>query len=161
MTERTARLDHLLREEISAIIRREIADPRIGFVTVTEVDVAPDLGHATVWVSAIGTLEERRATLRALDRAMPFVRHHLGALRLKRIPQLHLREDDSIARGTRVMHLLGELEAGVEEPGAAGLAELPTPGPARSDREVAGRGSRGPRPEGRPRPERGHRSGPR
>ncbi len=54
VSERTRRLDELLREEISAVIRREVDDPRIGFVTITDVDVTPDLRHANVWVSIIG-----------------------------------------------------------------------------------------------------------
>lgn len=125
MSERTARLDELLREEISAIVAREVADPRIGFVTITSVDVAPDLAHATVWVSVIGDAQTRRASVRALGRAMPFVRHRLGALRLKRIPELHVREDDSAERGTRVMHLLDQLEEGSADP-LAGPAPTPT-----------------------------------
>ncbi|HKZ92083.1 MAG TPA: 30S ribosome-binding factor RbfA [Candidatus Limnocylindrales bacterium] len=133
MSERTRRIDHLLQEEISAIIRREVHDPRVGFVTITGVDVTPDLRHATVWASIIGSAQERRATLQVLGRAMPFVRHHLGSLRLKRIPELHLREDDSAQRGTRVMQLLEQLEAGPAEDGvavpepAAEAPGLPTP----------------------------------
>jgi ribosome-binding factor A len=128
MTERTARLDELLQQEISRILLREVQDPRIGFVTVTRVEVAPDLRHARVWVSIIGQPEERRQTFRALGRAMPFVRRELGVLRLKRIPELHLHLDDSFERGTRVMHILDELEAG-REPALPDLGEtLPTPG---------------------------------
>jgi ribosome-binding factor A len=133
VSERTRRIDHLLREEISAIIRREVEDPRVGFVTITEVEVSPDLRHATVWASVIGDERERRATIAVLGRAMPYVRHHLGALRLKRIPELHLREDDTAQRGTRVMQLLEQLQAegvdaaeGDREP-APVLPELPTP----------------------------------
>ncbi len=129
MSERTRRVDHLLREEISAIIRREVHDPRIGFVTITGVDVSPDLRHATVWASVIGDERERRATIAVLGRAMPYVRHHLGDLRLRRIPELHLREDDTAQRGTRVMQLLEQLEA--EGPAASpDLLELPAPPPA-------------------------------
>lgn len=135
MSDRTRRVDHLLREEISAIIRRDLGDPRLGFVTITGVDVEPDLRHAIVWASILGSDKERRATLQVLGRAMPFIRHQLGALRLRRIPELHLREDDSAQRGTRVMRILGQLETGAEqEPSDAALAaaldeapELPTP----------------------------------
>jgi ribosome-binding factor A len=133
MTDRTRRLDELLREEISTIVAREIADPRIGFVTVTDVEVSPDLRHASVWVSVIGNDEERRQTIRALGRAMPFVRHRLGQLRLKRIPELHLREDRTAERGTRVMRILDDLEEG-RDPEQAPLPEtLPTPGAQRAD----------------------------
>ena len=94
MTDRTRRLDELLREEINEVIRREVDDPRIGFLTITDVEVAPDLRHATVWVSVIGGADEKKQTLRALARAMPFVRQRLGRLRLKRIPALHVIEED-------------------------------------------------------------------
>ena len=112
MTERTRRLDELLREEISEVIRRDVDDPRIGFHTITDVEVAPDLRHATLWVSVIGSAEEKKQTLRSLGHAMPFVRNRLGKLRLKRIPELHVREDETAARGTRVMKILDELEQG-------------------------------------------------
>ncbi len=112
MSERTARLDELLREEINEVIRREVDDPRIGFVTITDVEVSPDLSHASVWVSVIGERDDKRQTLRALAHAMPFVRQRLGRLRLKRIPQLHIREDDTAERGTRVLQILDEIEHG-------------------------------------------------
>ena len=114
MSERTRRVDHLLQEEISAIIQREVHDPRVGFVTITSVETTPDLRHAMVFASIIGDEAERKATMEALGRAMPFVRHNLGKLRLRRIPQLHLREDDSAQRGTRVMQLLDQVEAEME-----------------------------------------------
>ena len=131
MSERSRRIDHLLQEEISAVVQREVHDPRVGFVTITAVQTSPDLRHATVWASIIGSEAERKATMAALGRAMPFVRHQLGALRLKRIPELHLREDDSAERGTRVMQLIeqveGEGEAGVAAADPAVIAPLPSP----------------------------------
>ncbi len=127
MSERTRRVDHLLQEEISAIIRRELHDPRVGFVTITGVDVTADLRHATVWASVIGDAQERRATLQVLGRAMPFVRHQLGPLRLRRIPELHLREDDTAERGTRVMQLLEQIEAAGPEGAVGGLEDVPGP----------------------------------
>ena len=129
MTARTDRIDELLRQEIGAIIAREIADPRVGFATITSVETAPDLRHAKVLVSVIGQPADRKAAVVALGRAMPFVRHELGKrLRLKRIPEFHLELDDTLERGTRVLHLLNELEAGhvPDDPAAAGES-LPTP----------------------------------
>jgi ribosome-binding factor A len=128
MSERTARLDELLREEISAVIARDVDDPRIGFVTITDVEVAPDLRHAKVWVSVIGSEQERRDTLRALNRAMPFVRQRLGKLRLKRIPALHVTLDTTAERGTRVLRILDDLESGREPVAEEQLETLPTPG---------------------------------
>jgi ribosome-binding factor A len=113
MTQRTERVDELLRQEITEILAREVADPRIGFVTVTDVETAPDLRHARVWVSVIGGQAEKNETLAALARAMGFVRRQLGTrLRLKRIPELQFRLDDTAERGTRVLQLLHELEEG-------------------------------------------------
>jgi ribosome-binding factor A len=122
MSQRTDKIDELLRQEITTIVARDVADPRVGFVTITNVETTPDLRHAKVWVSVIGQPAERDATVAALGRAMPFVRHELGTrLRLKRIPDLHVRLDDTAERGTRVLQLLNELEAGTAPD------ELPTP----------------------------------
>ena len=127
MSDRTARLDELLREEISEVVRREVDDPRIGFITVTDVEVSPDLRHASVWVSVIGTPEERKQALRALSHAMPFVRSRLGRLRLKRIPALHVKEDQTAERGTRVLRILDALEQGGETDVPEVEETLPTP----------------------------------
>lgn len=131
MTQRTDRIDELLREEMTSIITRDVDDPRIGFTTITDVQTAPDLRHAKVLVSVIGRAEERQATVAALGRAMPFVRHELGKrLRLKRIPEFHLELDESVERGTRILHLLDELEAGREPTDEPIAGEtLPTPRP--------------------------------
>jgi ribosome-binding factor A len=136
MTARTDRIDELLRQEIGAILARDVQDPRIGFVTVTDVETAPDLSTARVWVSVIGQPAERTETMRALERAMPFVRHELGSrIRLRRIPELHVRADDTAERGTRVLRLLAELESGETPAEVAPAGEsLPTP---------AGRGTPG------------------
>lgn len=131
MSERTKQLDELFRQEIAEIVTREVADPRIGFATITDVETTPDLRHAQVWVSVIGQPEERDTTIAALGRAMPFVRRELGhRLRLKRIPELHVRLDDTAERGTRVLRLLHELEEGTPLESDAPLGEsLPTPVP--------------------------------
>src|SRR4051812_14911809 len=129
MSQRTERVDELLRQEIGALLAKEVADPRIGFATITDIETSPDLRHAKVWVSVIGQKGDRDGTVRALENAMPFIRHELGRrLRIRRIPELHVRLDDSAERGTRVLHLLSELEAGVEPDAIAPINEsLPTP----------------------------------
>ena len=133
MTERTARLDELLREEISGVITRDLDDPRIGFVTITDVEVAPDLRHAKVWVSVIGSEEERKETVRALSRAMPFVRQRLGKLRLKRIPELHVKLDTTAERGTRLLRIIDDLGSGREPDKEERRETLPTPGAKAAD----------------------------
>ncbi|TAK01500.1 MAG: 30S ribosome-binding factor RbfA [Chloroflexota bacterium] len=123
MTQRTDRVDELLRQEIGQLLAREVADPRIGFATITDVETTPDLRHAKVWVSVIGTDAERNAAVAALAHAVPFIRHELGVrLRIKRIPDLHVRLDETSERGTRVLRLINELEAG----SAAGAEDGPT-----------------------------------
>ncbi|MCI0584624.1 MAG: 30S ribosome-binding factor RbfA [Chloroflexi bacterium] len=113
MTQRTDRVDELLRQEIGSLLAREVADPRIGFATITDVETTPDLRHAKVWVSVIGTEAEQQAAVAALAHAVPFIRHELGVrLRIKRIPDLHVRLDDTSERGTRVLRLLDEIESG-------------------------------------------------
>jgi ribosome-binding factor A len=131
MSQRTERIDELLRQEIGAIVARDVADPRVGFATITKVETTPDLRHARVWVSVIGQPKERSATIAALGRAMPFVRHELGKmLRLRRIPDLHVELDDTAERGTRVLHLLDELGGGAVSETELPLGEtLPTPVP--------------------------------
>ena len=129
MSQRTERVDELLRQEIGAIIARDVADPRVGFVTITEVETTPDLRHAKVWVSVIGQPAERKATVIALSRAMPFVRREIGrTLRIKRVPDLHVELDDTAERGTRVLQLLDELDSGTLRDDDLPLGEtLPTP----------------------------------
>jgi ribosome-binding factor A len=129
MTQRTERIDELLRQEIGRALEREVTDPGIGFVTVTKVETVPDLSRARVWVSVIGSDQQRKETLAALRRAMPFVRHGLGSkIRLRRIPELDVRLDDSIERGTRILKIIDELEAGRNPDDIGGPGEsLPTP----------------------------------
>jgi ribosome-binding factor A len=131
VSQRTDRVDQLLREEIGRIVARDVADPRIGFATITKVETTRDLRHARVSVSVIGQPAERKATVAALGRAMPFVRRELGrSLRIKRIPDLHIELDETAERGTRILHLLDELEAGSESITEVAAGEtLPTPVP--------------------------------
>jgi len=129
MSARTERVDELLRQEIGSIVTREVADPRIGFATITAVETTDDLRHAKVWVSVIGQPGERDAALAALRHAMPFVRHELGSrLRMRRIPDLHIQLDDTAERGTRILQMLAELETGaIPDPDVPVAESLPTP----------------------------------
>ena len=131
MSQRNERIDELLRQEIGSIVARDVADPRVGFATITAVETTPDLRHARVWVSVIGQPAERDATVAALRRAMPFIRHELGGrLRIRRIPDLHIQLDDTAERGTRVLQILSDLESGVTPQAHPPAGEsLPTPVP--------------------------------
>jgi ribosome-binding factor A len=129
MTARTDRIDELFRQEIGSILSRDVEDRRIGFATIIAVETAPDLRHAKVRISVIGSPDERRTTIAAIGRAMPFVRHELGKrLRLQRIPEFHLELDETLERGTRVLRLLDEIEAGNNPDELPPVGEsLPTP----------------------------------
>jgi ribosome-binding factor A len=111
MSQRTDRLDSQIRAELAELLQREMKDPRVGFATITRVETARDLGSARVWVSTMGTDEERSQTIQALTTAAPWLRRQLGErLRLRHVPQLVIRHDDSIEAGDRVLRLLNELE---------------------------------------------------
>jgi ribosome-binding factor A len=111
MSQRTDRLDSQIRAELMELLQREMKDPRVGFATVTRVETARDLGSARVWVSVLGTPEEQKAAVSALTDAAPWLRRQLGdRLRVRHVPQLVIRHDDSIEAGDRVLRLLRELE---------------------------------------------------
>jgi len=112
MSQRTQRLDSQIQQELMDLLQRELQDPRIGFVTITRVETAADLGHARVWVSVYGSEEEKTRSIDALRAAAPWLRRQLGSrLRLRKVPQLSLRRDDSIEEGDRVLRILRDLEA--------------------------------------------------
>lgn len=110
MTRRIDRLNELFREEISDVLRRQVKDPRLSvFLTVTQVDIAPDLSHARVYVSVMGSDEAKQTALQGLDAASPFIRHELGnRLSLRRIPHLAFKQDESIEKAAHVLDLLDE-----------------------------------------------------
>jgi ribosome-binding factor A len=109
---RIARLNEQLRADVADLIAREMKDPRIaGLVSVTSVDLSPDLRHAHVYVSVLGSDEERKHTLAGLRSASGFLRTQLAArLTTKRAPELQFSIDSSIERGERIMHLIREVE---------------------------------------------------
>lgn len=107
---RPDRIGDQLRKELSDLLRREVHDPGIGFVTLTEVHVSPDLQHARVYFSTLGQPSARRHTERALERAAPFLRRQIGRrLRLRRVPELQFIFDESIETQDRVERLLREI----------------------------------------------------
>ena len=127
------RINELLREEISSLIRRELKDPRLaGMVSITDVETAPDLSTARVFASVMGSDDEKQTTLDTLRRAAGFFRRLLRErLRLRRVPELEFRLDISLERGDRVLDILRQLEREQQE---AGKGEAGG-GPARSDPE--------------------------
>src|SRR5688572_27939909 len=111
MTRRTERLGEEVREEIAQMIAGELKDPRIGFVTVTRVQLATDLRNARVYVAILGTPEERKKTLAGLRAAAGFMRRSLGeSLRLRYTPELSFQYDEGAEHADRVEQLLDEIQ---------------------------------------------------
>ncbi len=109
MTGRMRRVNEALREVLSEGIG-SLKDPRIGFVTVTGVDTSPDLQHATVYVSVLGSAKKRDATLAGLQSSHGVLQSRVNSeLRLKRTPQLTFEYDPTVERGVRLSRLIDEL----------------------------------------------------
>jgi len=109
MNERMRRVNEAVREVISESVG-ELKDPRVGFVTVTGVETSPDLRHATVFVSVLGTERKRDKTLAGLTAAHGVLQARLAReLRLKRTPQLTFEYDPTVERGVRMTQLIDEL----------------------------------------------------
>ena len=114
MPERMRRVNESVRHVLSEALP-ELKDPRIGFVTVTGVDTSPDLRHATVYVSVLGSAKKRAASLRGLEAAHGLLQARIAReLRLKRTPQLSFEYDPSVERGVRMTQLIDELAPGDE-----------------------------------------------
>jgi len=109
---RMRRINEVLREVVGAAISSELSDPRIGFVTVTAVETSPDLRTAKVFVSVLGTDEEREETLQGLRSSHGVIQSRIAAeTRMKRTPTLTFHYDETIERGARISELLeGEEE---------------------------------------------------
>ena len=110
MTRRTRQVGELLKEELTDIIRKEMDDPRLGFWSITRVDVTPDLRTARVYISVLGTDEERKATVAAMRSGAGFVRRHLKPrLRMRQIPDLDFRDDRSLEYAASISETLHDL----------------------------------------------------
>lgn len=117
---RSARLAEEIREEVAELIARKLKDPRIGFVTVTRVEMTSDQRLATVFVGVLGGEEARERTLTGLRQAAGFVRRTLGQqLRLRFTPDVRFEYDKGLDATDRVARLLDEVQAGGPEQQAA------------------------------------------
>jgi ribosome-binding factor A len=101
-----------MREQIAQLVARELKDPRIGFVTITRVEVTADLGHAKVYVSVLGDDKQKRETLVGLKQAAGFVRREVGRrMRMRVLPEVHFVYDKGVDATDRVARLLDEVRA--------------------------------------------------
>ena len=121
MSHRPDRVGEEIRHELSEMLSRgAVHDPGIGFITLTRVAVTADLQLARIYYTTLGDEKSRKQTARALDRATPFLRRQIGGrLRLRRIPELEFRFDQSVESQDRIEQILRDLHAN----------EPPTPAP--------------------------------
>ena len=122
MSRRTERLNHLLRQEITDLLQREAKDPRLSvMVSVTRVSVSSDLRYAKVFVSVMGTEEEKKGLLAGLHAASGFLRRELsGRLSIRYTPELSFFYDDTMEQAGKVIELIQQVsasEAETQEPG--------------------------------------------
>jgi len=121
VTRRQKRVSELIRQEIGDLLERKVADPRLNLVTVTDVEISSDLRHARVYVSLIGSQEERQRALKSLRHAAGFFRHELASrLALRYTPDLTFYLDDSLERGERIGRLLEEIQRTKAQPSGSG-----------------------------------------
>jgi len=110
MSLRPNRVGEQMKKELGEIITRKIKDPRIGFVTVTDVNVTGDLQQATVYISVLGDEEQRENTLKGLAKAKGFIRSEIGQrIRLRKTPEITFEFDESIDYGNRIDTLLHQI----------------------------------------------------
>lgn len=108
---RVERFAKLIKEEISDIIREEVSDPRIGFVSITEVSVSPDLKDAKIYVSILGNDDQKERAMAGLSAAAGFIRGKLAdMLETRSTPLIRFIRDNSIERGSRILSVMAKLE---------------------------------------------------
>ncbi|ESU33002.1 ribosome-binding factor A [Bacillus sp. 17376] len=117
MGHRVNRVGEQMKKELGDIISRKIKDPRVGFVTVTDVQVTGDLQQAKVYISVLGDEQQREDTLKGLAKAKGFIRTEIGQrIRLRKTPELIFEFDETMAYGNRINSLIHELHR-EEQPG--------------------------------------------
>jgi ribosome-binding factor A len=116
MFKRSEKVAEAIHEEVSALLVKGLKDPRIGFVTVTGVKVSDDLHHATVYFTVVGTDEEKAASAAGLNSARGFIRREMGKnLKMRYVPEIIFRYDESVEYGNRIEGILREIKTGEGE----------------------------------------------
>jgi ribosome-binding factor A len=108
---RQEKLGELFAAELSDLLRTRVKDPRVGFASITHVEVSGDYRHAKIYVSVLGSEEEQANTIKALKHATGFLRHELASrVVLRYMPEIVFKLDNSIAEGSRILELIRESE---------------------------------------------------
>lgn len=118
---RQEKLGELFAAELSDLLRTRVKDPRVGFASITHVEVSGDYRHAKIYVSVMGSDEERANTIKALKHASGFLRHELASrITLRYMPEIVFKLDTSIEQGSRILELIRESEKATANSGAVG-----------------------------------------
>ena len=113
---RVEKVQELIKQEVSNMILRELKDPRLGFVTVTQVDVTGDLRYAKIYVSLMGTDEQKTECWTGLQKALGFIRSEIGKrIRLRCTPELSFQIDTSLDYSVRIQELLNQINTNEEK----------------------------------------------
>ena len=111
MSRRTEQIAETIKEDVSVLIQRELKDPRLGFVTVTRVEVSPDLKYAKIFFSVLGDADAKTESLKVLKRASSYLRRELShKLSVRYTPELHFHFDEAMEHGDKIQRLLMQLE---------------------------------------------------
>jgi ribosome-binding factor A len=117
---RQEKLGELFAVELSDLLRTRVKDPRVGFASITHVEVSGDYRHAKIYVSVMGSDEERDNTMKALKHATGFLRHELASrIVLRYMPEIVFKLDTSIEQGSRILELIRENEKSMGNSGNA------------------------------------------
>ncbi|GAA0445137.1 30S ribosome-binding factor RbfA [Lentibacillus halophilus] len=109
---RSNRVAEQMKKELGEILSRKIKDPRVGFVTVTDVEVTGDLQQAKIFISVLGDEEEKHDTLTGLAKAKGFIRSEIGQrIRLRKTPEITFEFDEALEHGNRIERILRDLNS--------------------------------------------------
>ncbi|MCH4287201.1 MULTISPECIES: 30S ribosome-binding factor RbfA [Bacillota] len=110
MTLKAEKVAGIIQKEVSEIIQFELKDPKIGFITITDVTVTNDLSIAKIYVSFLGQKAREEAGMKALERSKGFIRTNLAKrMTLRKVPELQFKIDDSLERGNKIEKILYEM----------------------------------------------------
>ncbi|GAB6180697.1 30S ribosome-binding factor RbfA [Desulfotomaculum defluvii] len=116
MSHRPERVAEAIKKEIADLIRNEIKDPRLGFVTITGVEVTKDLSFAKIFISVMGSADQRQETVSILQKAAGYMRSEIGRrIKVRHAPELIFKLDTSLDHGTRIMEILHEINTQEEK----------------------------------------------
>ena len=133
---RQEKLGELFAAELSDLLRTRVKDPRVGFASITHVEVSGDYRHAKIYVSVMGSDEDQANTMKALKHASGFLRHELaGRIVLRYMPEIVFKLDTSIEKGTRILELIRENEKAMKSSEDVGIE-------GNMEEEVVGKGEK-------------------